>query len=40
MSLYRSQAGRNFYGTEDVIWADFGPVCFEKKMGGLIMSNL
>ena len=34
-SLYRSRAGRHFYGTENVIWAGFGP----KKKFGLIMSN-
>ena len=39
-SLYRSRAGRHFYGTENVIWADFWPVGnTEKKMGGPIMSN-
>ena len=25
-SLYRSRAGRHFYGTENDIWADLGPV--------------
>ena len=25
-SLYRSSAERHFYGTENVIWAGFGPV--------------
>ena len=39
-SLYRSRAGRHFYGTENVILADFGLVGDpEKKMGGPIMSN-
>ena len=39
-SLYRSRAGRHFYGTEYEIWADFGPVGnTEKKYGGPIMSN-
>ena len=34
-SLYRSRtAGRYFYGTENEIWAGFGPVGnTEKKMG-------
>ena len=31
-SLYRSRAGRHFYGTENVIWAGFGLVgSVEKK---------
>ena len=25
-SLYRSRAGRHFYGTENQIWAAFGPI--------------
>ena len=25
-SLYRSRTGRHFYGTENEIWAGFGPV--------------
>ena len=34
-SLYRSHAGRHFYGTENEIWAGFGPVGnTEKKIGG------
>ena len=33
--LYRSRAGRHFYGAENVIWAGFGPVGnTEKKIGG------
>ena len=33
-SLYRSRAGRHFNGTENVIWAGFGPVGnTEKKFG-------
>ena len=33
-SLYRSHAGRHFYGTENEIWAGFGPVGnTEKKLG-------
>ena len=33
-SLYRSRAGRHFYGTENEIWAGFGPVGnTEKKWG-------
>jgi hypothetical protein len=32
-SLYRSRAGRHFYGTENVIWAGFGPIgTTEKKV--------
>ena len=39
-SLYKSHAGRHFYGTENVIWAGFMPVgSVEKKSGGPIMSN-
>jgi hypothetical protein len=39
-SLYRSRAGRHFYGTENEIWAGFGPVGnTEEKNCGLIMSN-
>ena len=39
-TLYRSCSERHFFGTENVIWADFGPVGnTEKKMGGPIMSN-
>ena len=38
-SLYRSRAGRHFYGTENVIWADFGPVGNTEKKIGPIMSN-
>ena len=26
MSVYRSGAGRQFYETENVIWAGFGPI--------------
>ena len=35
-SLYRSRAGKHFYGTEYEIWADFGPVgnTEKKKMWG------
>ena len=36
-SLYRSRAGRHFYGTENEIWAGLGPVlgwlAILKKMG-------
>ena len=32
-SLYRSCAGRHFYGTEYVIWAGFRPVINTKKIG-------
>ena len=33
-SLYRSRVGRHFYGTENEIWAGFGPVGnTEKKLG-------
>ena len=39
-SLYRSRAGRHFYGTENVIWAGIGPIGnTEKKKFGPIMSN-
>ena len=37
-SLYRHRSGRHFYGTENVIWAGFGPVGNtekEKKLGRL-----
>ena len=37
-SLYGSRAGRHFYGTENEIWAGFGPVGNNKNMGP-IMSN-
>ena len=34
-SLYRSPTRRRFYGTENEIWAGFGPVGnTEKKIGG------
>ena len=34
-SLYRSRAGRHFYGTKSEIWAGFGPVGnTEKKIVG------
>ena len=33
-SLYRSRAGRHFYGAEIEIWVGFGPVGnTEKKLG-------
>ena len=39
-SLYRSPAGRHFYGTENVIWAGFEPVGnTEKNNVGPIKSN-
>ena len=38
-SLYRSRARRHFYGTENEIWAGFGPVCNTEKKWGRIMSN-
>ena len=39
-SLYRSRAGRHFYGTENEIWLGFGLVGnAEKKNEGPIMSN-
>ena len=34
-SLYRSHTGRHFYGTENEIWAGFGPADNTGKMGGL-----
>ena len=34
MTLHGSRAGRHFYGTENEIWASFGPVGnTEKKLG-------
>jgi hypothetical protein len=30
-SLYRSRSGRHFYGTENVIWAGFGPIGKSEK---------
>ena len=30
-SLYRSRAQRHFYGTENYIWAGFGPVGNTEK---------
>ena len=30
-SLYRSRAGRHFYGTENMIWAGFGLVGSTEK---------
>ena len=30
-SLYRRRAGIHFYGTENVIWAGFGPVSNSEK---------
>jgi hypothetical protein len=30
-SLCRSCAGRHFYGTENVIWASFGPIDNTEK---------
>ena len=30
-SLYRNSAGRHFYGTENEIWAGFGPVGNTEK---------
>ena len=30
-SLYRSHLGKHFYGTENVIWAGFGPVGNTEK---------
>ena len=38
-SLYRSRAGRHFYGTGYVIWTGFGPVGNTKKKIGPIMIN-
>ena len=39
-SLYRSCTGRHLYGTENVIWAGFGPIGnTEKKKLGPIMIN-
>ena len=30
-SLYKSRAGRHFYGTENVIWAGYGPIGNTEK---------
>ena len=39
-SLYRSRAGRHFYGTENVIWAGFGPIGnTEKKSLGRLWAT-
>ena len=38
-SLYRSRGGRHFYGTENEIWASFGPVGNTEKKIGPIMSD-
>ena len=39
-SLYKSCAGRHFYGRENVIWAGFGPVGnTEKKMLGQLWAT-
>ena len=38
-SLYRSHAGRQFYGTKIDIWAGLGPVGSTEKKIGPIMSN-
>ena len=37
--LYRSLAGRHFYGTENEIWAGFGLVGNTEKNWGPIMGN-
>ena len=39
-SLYRSRAGRHFYGTENEIWAGFGPVGNTEKNGGAYYEQL
>ena len=38
-SSYRSCAGSHFYGIDNEIWADFGPVGNTEKKIRLIMSN-
>ena len=38
-SLYRSCAGRHFYGIENEIFASFEPVGNTEKKIGLIMRN-
>ena len=39
-SLYRSRAGRHFYGTENEIWAGFGPVDnTEKQIWGRLWAT-
>ena len=30
-TVYRSRAGRHFYGTENVVWAGFGPIGNTEK---------
>ena len=36
--IYRSRAGRHFYGTENEIWTGFGPIgLLKKKDWGPIM---
>ena len=37
--LYRSPTGRHFYGTENEIWAGFGPVGNTEKMGGQLWAT-
>ena len=37
--ICRSPTGRHFYGTENEIWAGFGPVGNTEKKWGPIMSN-
>ena len=39
-SLYKSCAGRLFYGTENEIWAGFRPVGSAEKKWGPILSNI
>ena len=38
-SLYRSRAESHFYGTENVIWAGYGPIGNNEKMFGPITSD-
>ena len=36
-SLYRSRAGRRFYGTENVIWASFRPIGSTEKIMPIVI---
>ena len=38
-SLYRSRAGKHFYGTENEIWAGFGPMVILKKNWGRLWAT-
>ena len=38
-NIPQAESGRHFYGTENEIWASFGPVGNTEKNWGPIMSN-